>query len=99
MRGRSTCARAPAPSPPLPPPTPWALTLPGRGRSPPARAVEELLLWRDPKKSGAVLGGATLAFVVLQFARFNVIATLAYAVMSVVLGAFIWNNIASFTKK
>ena len=62
-------------------------------------AVEDLLLWRDPKKSGAVLGGATVAFLFLSFAKINFISTLAYTLLSLVLGAFLWNNIASFTKK
>lgn len=43
--------------------------------------------------------GATAAFFVLQFARFNVIALTAYALMVAVLGCFIWNNVASFAHK
>ncbi len=61
--------------------------------------MEELLLWRDPKKSGIVLGGATAAVLFLQFARFNVISTAAYGLISLILGCFLWNNIAAFTHK
>ena len=61
--------------------------------------MEDLLLWRDPMRSGIALGGATAAFVVLQFARFNAVSATAYLLIILVLGCFFWNNIASFTKK
>lgn len=58
-----------------------------------------MLLWVDPKRSGIALGGATLAFLLLQFARFNLVSVAAYALISLVLGAFMWNNFASFAHK
>ena len=61
--------------------------------------VEDLLLWRDPKKSGIALGGATALFLTLQLASFNVISTTAYALISLILGCFLWNNVASLTHK
>lgn len=61
--------------------------------------MEELLLWRDPKKSAIALGAATAAFAVLQFAAVNLLQTTAYTLLTLVLGCFIWNNVASFTNK
>lgn len=57
-------------------------------------AQEELLLWRDPKKSGAALGAATAAFLFLQFAHINLLQTVAYTLLTLVLGCFLWNNLA-----
>lgn len=56
-------------------------------------------MWRDPKKSGIALGAATAIFGTLQFATFNPIVAVAYVLISVILGCFIWNNIASVTHK
>lgn len=74
--------------------TPAKVSLPVKNKQ-----IEDLLLWRDTSKSGIALGGATAAFLVLQFARFNAVATFAYALISLVLGSFIWNNIAAFTHR
>ncbi|PSC72227.1 reticulon B2 [Micractinium conductrix] len=61
--------------------------------------LEELLLWRDPKRSAIALGGVTAVFLLLQFARINLLQTVAYALLTLVLGCFLWNNLASFTNK
>lgn len=74
--------------------TPSKVSLPLKNKQ-----LEELLLWRDVKKSGIALGGATAAFLLLQFAHFNAISSAAYALISLILGCFLWNNIASFTHK
>lgn len=62
-------------------------------------ALEELLLWRDPKKSGAALGASTAAFLFLQFAHINLLQTVAFTLLTLVLGCFLWNNLASFTHR
>lgn len=59
-----------------------------------APAQEELLLWRDPKKSGAALGASTAAFLFLQFAHINLLQTVAFTLLTLVLGCFLWNNLA-----
>lgn len=64
-----------------------------------AHLQEELLLWRDPKKSGIALAACTAVFAVLQFAKVNFIQTAAYALLIVVLGCFLWNNLATVMKK
>jgi hypothetical protein len=66
---------------------------------PPCSLQEELLLWRDPKRSAIVLGASTVGFLVLQFAKVNVIQWSAYLVLVAVLGCFLWNNLASFTHR
>lgn len=60
---------------------------------------EELLLWRDPKRSGLVFGAITVAFGILQFAKINAIQTTAYLVAAAVLGCFVWNNVAKIAHK
>ncbi len=61
--------------------------------------MEDLLLWRDPKKTGIVFGAVTLATILLVLTNFNLIPIVAYALLTAVLGAFAWNNIASFTHR
>lgn len=65
----------------------------------PRRPQEELLLWRDPKKSAAVLGGAVALWATLNFGHFNALQSAAYVLLSLVLGCFLWNNLASFVHK
>ncbi len=61
------------------------------------RAVEKILLWRDPVKSGVVLGGATLAYLLLEWSHFSLLSIVANTLLIAVSVAFLWNNIASFT--
>lgn len=56
-------------------------------------------MWRNPRNSALVLGGATVVFAFLQFAKVNAIQTSAYVLLAAVLGCFLWNNIASFTHR
>ncbi|CAL5223458.1 g5977 [Coccomyxa viridis] len=59
--------------------------------------VEKILLWRDPVKSGIVLGGATLAYLLLEWSHFSLLSIVANTLLIAVSVAFLWNNIASFT--
>lgn len=61
--------------------------------------VEALLLWRDPKKSGAVLAGITLAYVVFHWWKISVLTLVANALLVSVMVAFLWNNVASITHR
>jgi hypothetical protein len=63
------------------------------------RAVEDLLLWRDPKKSGVVLAGATLAYLLLEWSHFSLLSIVANTLLVAVSVAFLWNNIANFTHR
>jgi hypothetical protein len=60
-------------------------------------AVEDLLLWRDPKKSGVVFAGATLAYLLLEWSHFSLLSIIANTLLIAVSVAFLWNNIANFT--
>jgi len=60
-------------------------------------AVESILLWRDPRKSGAILGGATLAYLLLEWSSFSLLSVVANTLLIAVSAAFLWNNIANFT--
>lgn len=59
--------------------------------------VEDLLLWRDPKKSGVVLGGATLLYLILDVSGLSLLSIVANTLLIAVSISFLWNNIASFT--
>ncbi|KAL6780159.1 hypothetical protein ACKKBF_B14225 [Auxenochlorella protothecoides x Auxenochlorella symbiontica] len=61
--------------------------------------VSDLLLWRDPVKSGVVLTLATLAFAFLRYAKFNAIVVTAYTLVAIVIGSFAWNSYAQFANK
>ena len=60
-----------------------------------APAVQDILLWVDPKRSGIALGGATAVFLALQYGSFNAVSVGAYGLLIAVLGAFVWNNLAN----
>ncbi|KAL4853081.1 Reticulon-like protein B4 [Chlorella vulgaris] len=61
--------------------------------------LEELLLWRDQKRSALVLGVISAGFGVVQFAKINAIQSAAYLLLAAVLGCFLWNQVAGFTHK
>ena len=61
--------------------------------------MEDLLLWRDPKKSGVVLAGATLAYLLLEWSHFSLLSIAANTLLVAVSVAFLWNNIANFTSR
>lgn len=54
-------------------------------------AVEDLLLWRSPTQSAAVLGGITLSFWVLNVVAYNPVVVLATVAQFGVLACFLAN--------
>lgn len=54
--------------------------------------VHDLLMWEDPKKSGACFGGITLVFGILYFSGLPLLAILAYTVFTVVVVCAIWSR-------
>ncbi|KAK9827607.1 hypothetical protein WJX81_005741 [Elliptochloris bilobata] len=58
--------------------------------------VEDLLLWRDPKKSGAVFVGITLLYILLQWTGLSLLTIVANSLLILVSCSFLWNNVASF---
>ncbi|KAK9829845.1 hypothetical protein WJX72_008236 [[Myrmecia] bisecta] len=61
------------------------------------KKVEDLLLWRDPRKSGAAFAAVTVAYLILEWSNFNLLTVLANTSLLAIVVAFLWNNIASFT--
>lgn len=62
-------------------------------------AVEELLLWRNPSQSAAVLGGVTLGFWVLNVVAYSPVVVLATVAQFGVLLCFLINVAAGFLKR
>ena len=62
-------------------------------------AVEALLLWRDPRKSAAVLAGITLAYLLLEWSHLSLLRIVSHSLLAVVTVSFLWNNVASFTNR
>lgn len=61
--------------------------------------MNDLLLWRNPIKSGAVLLVATVVYAFFKFAKLNLLVVALYALISLVLGSFLWNHYAAFSNK
>ncbi|KAI7836748.1 hypothetical protein COHA_009386 [Chlorella ohadii] len=61
--------------------------------------VQELLLWTNPRNSAIAVGGVTAVYAALQYGSVNPLQTSAYVGLVLVLGCFLWNNIASFTHR
>lgn len=68
------------------------VSLPGGNKD-----LEYILLWRDPAKSGAVLGAITFAYILLEWTKYSLLQILANVLLLAVSAAFLWSNLASFT--
>ncbi len=66
---------------------------------PACAALLDLALWKEPQRSGAVLGGATLVFFVFEKLRYTTLALLSQALLVVLLGSFLWSAYCRFTNK
>eukprot|EP01026_Neomeris_dumetosa_P027279 TRINITY_DN2218_c0_g1_i1.p2 TRINITY_DN2218_c0_g1~~TRINITY_DN2218_c0_g1_i1.p2 ORF type:complete len:245 (-),score=32.40 TRINITY_DN2218_c0_g1_i1:315-1049(-) len=62
------------------------------------KKVEELLLWRDVKKSGAVLAVATVVYYLLALSGMNLITIVAYVMLAMIVGAYVWANAGNMIK-
>lgn len=58
-------------------------------RAPPA-AVEDLLLWESVPKSAAVLGGATLLYVLLEWSGLPLLTWLSNLGLLAILATVLW---------
>eukprot|EP00882_Tetradesmus_deserticola_P001202 GHRQ01001300.1.p1 GENE.GHRQ01001300.1~~GHRQ01001300.1.p1 ORF type:complete len:220 (+),score=102.29 GHRQ01001300.1:159-818(+) len=59
-------------------------------------AVEDLLLWHDVPKSAAVLGAATVLYVLLEWSGIPLITWLSNACLVAVIGCAVWAFAARF---
>ena len=62
-------------------------------------AVEGLLLWRDPVKTGGVFAGITLVYLLLEWSHYSLLTVIARVGLFAVVGSFLWNNLAQFINK
>lgn len=57
-------------------------------------AVEDLLLWRDVKLSGAVVLGVTVVYFGLIWLKYSLVTLIANVLLLAVAIFFGWNNVA-----
>jgi hypothetical protein len=53
-------------------------------------AVEDLIMWRDPKKTGIVVGVATAVFLFFYFLKMPLISLVLYSAGTFVLLVTVW---------
>jgi riboflavin kinase len=61
--------------------------------------VERLLLWRDVRKSGVVLAGITLIYILLEWSNLSLLWIVSNSLLAIVTLTFLWGTVASFTNK
>merc|ERR1719277_2248342 len=64
-----------------------------------SKEVEELLLWEDPIKSGGILGGATVAYVLFHCSGYSATYIICNLLLVGVVGTFVWSIIAQLLGK
>lgn len=62
-------------------------------------AVEDLVLWRDPAKSGAVLGLTTLLYILFEWRHWSVIGTASTGLAVLVATSFVWAHLAGYLNR
>ena len=63
------------------------------------KIVEELLLWDDPIKSGVMVGGATVAYVLFHCSGYTAMNIVCNLLLVGVIGTFVWSIIAQLLGK
>lgn len=61
--------------------------------------LEDILLWRDPKKTAVCLAGSTGVYGLLTVIAANPVVVLANLLQLAVIVAFLWNSIANLLKR
>lgn len=61
-------------------------------------AVEDILMWRDPKVSGAIFGGFTAAYLVLEWSGLSIFCLAAYALLLLIGGLLVWHYATPLVK-
>merc|ERR1719350_243698 len=57
--------------------------------------VQELVMWKEPKKSGAVLAAGTLGYFFVEFSGYTMLALISNFLLLTVVTCFVWGNIAN----
>merc|ERR1712060_159675 len=64
-----------------------------------SKEVEDLLLWEDPIKSGGILGGATVAYLLFHCSGYTALYIVCNLLLVGVVGTFVWSIIAQLLGK
>merc|ERR1712060_103545 len=64
-----------------------------------SKEVEDLLLWEDPIKSGGILGGATVAYLLFHCSGYSAMYIICNLLLVGVVGTFVWSIIAQLLGK
>jgi riboflavin kinase len=62
-------------------------------------AVEELLLWRDPVRSGLVLGGVTALYILCEWTNRSLISLASSVAALLVATSFVWASLAAWLNR
>jgi hypothetical protein len=57
--------------------------------------VEDLIMWRDVKKTGMVFGGITLVYLLFEWSGLSLMTIVANVLLVVTLGCLLWANVGS----
>uniref|UniRef100_A0A061R311 Reticulon-like protein n=1 Tax=Tetraselmis sp. GSL018 TaxID=582737 RepID=A0A061R311_9CHLO len=57
-------------------------------------AVIDLAMWKNPRKSGAVLGGATALYVLFELSTYTLIEMMSTAALVFILASSLWSFVA-----
>ena len=57
--------------------------------------MEDLLLWRDVRKSAVVFVGITLLYILLEWSHLSLLRIVSHTLLAIVTVSFLWNNIAT----
>lgn len=58
-----------------------------------------MVMWEDPKKSGAVFGGATMLYYFLERSGYTAISLVSNMLLLAVIGSFLWSSASRFMNK
>ena len=61
--------------------------------------VEELLLWDKPIKSGSIVGGATVAYLLFHCSGYSALSIVSNLLLVGVVGTFVWSIVAQLLGK
>ena len=61
--------------------------------------AKDLVMWTDPKKTGAVFGGATLLYYFLEQSGYTAISLVSNVLLLAVIGSFLWGTASRFMGK
>lgn len=59
----------------------------------------DIILWRNKKISAAVLGGATVAWVLFEVLKYHLLTLVCYISILAITVLFLWSNVTTFIKK